>query len=88
MGWESPADDAQVSLLSLTPDNSALPLEGIYLFSIHFLNDVNQIWDSVMDVDSPTMMCNTDVTASLVPTVAKQIQSVEPVGLERQKEKF
>lgn len=41
-----------------------------------------------MDVDSPTMMCNADVTASLVPTVAKQIQSVEPVGLERQKEKF
>lgn len=30
------------------------------------------------------MMCNADVTASLVPTVAKQIQSVEPVGLETQ----
>lgn len=31
------------------------------------------------------MMCNADVTASLVPTVAKQIQSVEPVGLEQKK---
>lgn len=28
--------------------------------------------------DSPTMMCNAEVTGSLVPTVAKQIQSVEP----------
>lgn len=28
--------------------------------------------------DSPTMMCSAEVTGSLVPTVAKQIQSVEP----------
>lgn len=28
------------------------------------------------------MMCNAEVTASLVPTVAKQIQSVDPVGKE------
>lgn len=34
------------------------------------------------------MMCNADVTASLVPTVAKQMQSVEPVGSEAQKEDF
>lgn len=30
-------------------------------------------------IDSPTMMCNAEVTASLVPTVVKQMQSVEPV---------
>lgn len=28
--------------------------------------------------DSPTMMCSAEVTGSLVPTVAKQMQSVEP----------
>lgn len=28
--------------------------------------------------DSPTIMCSAEVTGSLVPTVAKQIQSVEP----------
>lgn len=27
----------------------------------------------------PTIMCKADVTGSLVPTVAKQMQSVEPV---------
>lgn len=29
---------------------------------------------------SPTMMCSAEVTASLAPTVVKQMQSVEPVG--------
>lgn len=28
------------------------------------------------------MMCNAEVTGSLVPTVAKQMQSVDPVGQE------
>jgi len=30
--------------------------------------------------DSPTMMCRAEVTGSLVPTVAKQMQSVEPAA--------
>lgn len=30
-------------------------------------------------------MCKAEVTGSLVPTVAKQIQSVDPVGLRKQR---
>lgn len=35
-------------------------------------------WRVVTPCDSPTMMCKAEVTGSLVPTVAKQMQSVEP----------
>lgn len=39
---------------------------------------INAAGGGVRSRDSPTMMCRAEVTGSLVPTVAKQIQSVEP----------
>lgn len=39
---------------------------------------INAAGGAVRPRDSPTMMCRAEVTGSLVPTVAKQIQSVEP----------
>lgn len=39
---------------------------------------INAAGGVVRSRDSPTMMCKAEVTGSLVPTVAKQIQSVEP----------
>lgn len=39
-------------------------------------------WKSLNHLYSPTMMCKAEVTGSLVPTVAKQMQSVDPVGWE------
>lgn len=39
---------------------------------------INAAGGVVRSRDSPTMMCRAEVTGSLVPTVAKQIQSVEP----------
>lgn len=39
---------------------------------------INAAGGVVRSCDSPTMMCRAEVTGSLVPTVAKQIQSVEP----------
>lgn len=39
---------------------------------------INAVGGVVRSRDSPTMMCRAEVTGSLVPTVAKQVQSVEP----------
>lgn len=39
---------------------------------------INATGGVVRSRDSPTMMCRAEVMGSLVPTVAKQIQSVEP----------
>lgn len=39
-------------------------------------------WKSFNHLYSPTMMCKAEVTGSLVPTVPKQMQSVDPVGWE------
>lgn len=39
---------------------------------------INAVGGVVRSYDSPTMMCRAEVTGSLVPTVAKQVQSVEP----------
>lgn len=47
---------------------------------------INATGDGVRSCDSPTMMCSAEVTGSLVPTVAKQIQSVEPERKEQSRQ--
>lgn len=53
------------------------PLKQIWVISFLFQRIMIGVRDD-MQRHSPTMMCSADVTGSLVPTVAKQIQSVEP----------
>lgn len=45
----------------------------------HFAHILSNSETDCTAVDSPTMMCHADVTASLVPSVVKQMQSVNPV---------
>lgn len=53
--------------------------QNYYFLISHSIENKSNSYTDQTDLNSPTMMCKAEVTASLVPTVVKQIQSVDPV---------